>query len=570
MKKQGRKKKVKQSIRMRNWRKVLRICIVIGIIMMVLQVLQSNALQRNFRNQNDSLTAIRKYQLATQQMMYKARCYISDKNAMYMVEYNELVKEDGTVDLSLQKIKESGLTGNEKQLLEDAESTYQQLITMNDEIFSLMKSGDFDGALNKISSSEYENPNKELVASINQLSDEVTQRFDSRINGSRILASWSNADVVIMLIVLFILVGRFIRFSNEELLNPIIRVKKQMEHISNGDFSQEFDMEVDQTEVGEMVGSIVQMKHNLNEMISEVNFALNKIAGQDLTVSLTTEYVGQLKSIKESIQNILDNMNFFMKQTNISAELVAGGSQQVASTAQTIAEGTADQASSIEELQATIENIFDEVDKTANNASNADKLARIMREELNNSNVQMEAVVTAMDDISESSKQISQIIQTIEGIAEQTNLLALNASIEAARAGEAGRGFAVVADQVSKLAAESATAANNSNIFIEASLRAVELGNTKVDTTAHMLRKTLAKAKELGDNIDLISQASSSQANALDEVSKGIEQISKVIEEQSKVSEQSAGASEELTAQAEALREMVESFKLNNSNENII
>lgn len=175
----------------------------------------------------------------------------------------------------------------------------------------------------------------------------------------------------------------------------------------------------------------------------------------------------------------------------------------------------------------------------------------------------MEAVVSAMNDISESSKQISQIIQTIEGIAEQTNLLALNASIEAARAGEAGRGFAVVADQVSKLAAESATAANNSNIFIEASLRAVELGNTKVDKTAKLLSKTVTKAKELGENIDLISQASSSQANALDEVSKGIEQISKVIEGQSKVSEQSAGASEELTAQAEGLREMVARFKLN-------
>lgn len=564
MKKQGSKKIVKQSVRMRKWRKGLRICITFGIIMMVLQVLQSNALQRNFTNQHNSLTAIQEYQLATQQMMYKATCYITNQNAIYMDEYNELVKEEGTVELSLQKINELGLKGNEKQLLEDADGTYQQLITMNEEIFAMMASGDLDGAMSEIFSTEYENTKTTLVTSIDQLSNEVTKRFDSRISSSRFLAYWANADVVIVLIVLFILVGKFLRFSNDELLNPIIRVKRQMEHISNGELAQEFDMEVDQTEVGEMVGSIVQMKQNLNGMISEVSFALNAIADQDLTVSLTAEYVGQLKSIKESIQNILTNMNSFMKQTNLSADLVAGGSQQIAATAQAIAEGTADQASSIEELQATIENIFDEVDRTANNASNADKLARIMGEELNNSNMQMEAVVTAMNDISESSKQISQIIQTIEGIAEQTNLLALNASIEAARAGEAGRGFAVVADQVSKLAAESATAANNSNIFIEASLRAVELGNTKVDKTADMLRKTVAKAKELGENIDLISQASSSQANALDEVTKGIEQISKVIEGQTKVSEQSAGASEELTAQAETLREMVARFKLNN------
>lgn len=563
MKTQKSRKIVKQSVRMRKWRQTLRICITIGLIIMVLQVLQSNALQRNFRNQHNSLTAIQEYQLATQQMMYKARCYITNNNETYMDEYNELVKADGTVDLAVQKMKAIGLKGNEKKFLEEADSTYQQLLNMNKEIFALMASGDLEGAMNKIFSSDYENANKALEASIDQLSNEVAKRFSSRISGSTFLAYWSNIDVIIVLIVLFILVGKFLRFSSEELLNPIIRVKRQMEHISKGDFAQEFDMEADQTEVGEMVGSIVQMKQNLNEMISEVSFALNGIANQDLTVSLTADYAGQLKSIKESILNILTNMNSFMKQTNLSADLVAGGSQQIASTAQAIAEGTADQASSIEELQATIENIFDEVDRTANNASNADRLARVMRDELNNSNAQMEAVVSAMNDISESSKQISQIIQTIEGIAEQTNLLALNASIEAARAGDAGRGFAVVADQVSKLAAESATAANNSNIFIEASLKAVDLGNAKVDKTAKLLSKTVTKAKELGENIDLISQASSSQANALDEVSKGIEQISKVIEGQSKVSEQSAGASEELTAQAEGLREMVARFKLN-------
>ena len=89
----------------------------------------------------------------------------------------------------------------------------------------------------------------------------------------------------------------------------------------------------------------------------------------------------------------------------------------------------------------------------------------------------MQEMLQSMEEIGESSKQIRQIIDTINSIASQTNLLALNASIEAARAGEAGRGFAVVADQVSLLAAQSAQAAKESNVLIASSLAAVEKGH---------------------------------------------------------------------------------------------
>jgi methyl-accepting chemotaxis protein len=162
-----------------------------------------------------------------------------------------------------------------------------------------------------------------------------------------------------------------------------------------------------------------------------------------------------------------------------------------------------------------------------------------------------------MEEINASSKKIAEITKVIDGIAFQTNLLALNAAVEAARAGEHGKGFAVVAEEVRNLAQRSATAAKDTTVLIEDSVRKAGNGAELAGKCGEALQdivKNVQKAKELTNDI---SKASSEQSEGISQVSKAVYQMDQVTQENAASAEETASASEELSAQAQNLKEQV-------------
>jgi methyl-accepting chemotaxis protein len=347
------------------------------------------------------------------------------------------------------------------------------------------------------------------------------------------------------------------------------RLVVNLERLSKGELY--CDMEAaepdeDTMELYKLFGNVSSNLHftvdTLKGYIGEISDVLGEISSGNLCTGIDREYLGEFSALKDSINSIASSLSSVLSEINVSANQVAAGTAQVSDGSQQISQGAAEQASAIEQLTASVAEIAEQTRQNAEKTQKALSLAEAAQSESTAGNEQMKALQRAMDEINESSANISKIIKVIDDIAFQTNILALNAAVEAARAGVHGKGFAVVAEEVRNLAARSAKAAKETTELIESSVSKVEEGTKLADMTAQALTNILAGSEESAAFMNDIAEASNQQATGIAQVNRGIEQMAQVVQTNSATAEEAAAAAEELSSQAEMLKGMVGNFNL--------
>jgi methyl-accepting chemotaxis protein len=286
------------------------------------------------------------------------------------------------------------------------------------------------------------------------------------------------------------------------------------------------------------------------------------LANGDLRVQLDDRRNDEFGAVAQSFNEMSRQLKDVMGKISVAAQQVASGSKNISDSGNMLASGASTQASSVEELSASISEITAQTSKNADNASEANNLTNIVKNEAAQGNEQMTRMLVAMEEINESSTNIAKIIKTIDEIAFQTNILALNAAVEAARAGQYGKGFAVVAEEVRNLAARSAKAAKETTDIIETSFDKVNHGTQLANETAEALKEINAGVSKVAVLVNEIAEASTKQNSALQMINQGVLQVSNVVQTNSATAEESAAASVELSAQADLLQEAVRKFKM--------
>ncbi|MDE7360995.1 MAG: CZB domain-containing protein [Oscillospiraceae bacterium] len=372
-----------------------------------------------------------------------------------------------------------------------------------------------------------------------------------------------HATTVVCFVLALVCLISLIRYVFKRVVQPIIGLTDSTKVLRNGQLTLDIKYSSDD-EIGDLIKTLRGSMEQIYAYVADINKIMGELSEGNFNVRAYTSYIGDFKSIQTSIESFTETMSGVLEHITGAERKISENAEQLSNSSQSVAQGATEQASATEELYAVVDELYKSARENVKVANEAKEHARLTGEQVAESNRQMEQMMNAMTDVSKSSREIGQIIATIEEIAFQTNILALNAAIEAARAGDAGKGFAVVANEVRSLAMAVNEASNATKSLIESCVGAAGRGSSLVSDVSETLNKTMELVTLSNKNINSIADAVNEEAEAITQINQGIGQIADVTQTNSASSEEAAAVSAELFAQANELRERTRMFSLRN------
>jgi methyl-accepting chemotaxis protein len=260
-------------------------------------------------------------------------------------------------------------------------------------------------------------------------------------------------------------------------------------------------------------------------IVSAANTLVYATDNNDLTIMLESTGSPEIRTLTQKTNNYIFLLRQIMSEVSNTAAQLKNSSTLLSASSKNTCNLVSQQNQEIQNVANLIQNINQNMMNAAENAKNTAEYAQKADLESTNGQKVVHETIDAIHALSENidqtfnainqlrsdSKDISSILEVINGVAEQTNLLALNAAIEAARAGEQGRGFAVVADEVRTLAQRT----QQSTIEIEKMIAALEKGSDQAQSSILLSRES---------TLNTVEQTKSTE-NALSDITKTVANI---------------------------------------------
>ncbi|MEQ1507362.1 MAG: methyl-accepting chemotaxis protein [Myxococcota bacterium] len=385
---------------------------------------------------------------------------------------------------------------------------------------------------------------------------EATLAETSETEGSARLA------LIVVAIASLVAVGGGTAWLMRRVLGPLSGLAAAADALSAGDLSVSLPDAADD-EIGQVSRAFATMRDTLARLFGDVQHLVDAAGRGDLTGRIERgQYRGQFGTITEGMNALIDAVSSPLRQVADASKAVAAEADGIRQVSTAIARGATDQAASLQQTAASMEQISGMTRMNAHHTTRAKDLTNAALGAARRGDTAMTEMVASMTQIRASAANTAEIIKNINQIAFQTNLLALNAAVEAARAGDAGRGFAVVAEEVRNLALRSKEAAQRTEELIHHSVTLATGGEELSGRVKVQLDEIVGAVDEVTRIVGEISTASSAQARAVEEVSRAVTSMDQVVQRAAASAEESASSSTELAERARDMTEAVGRFRL--------
>ena len=376
-------------------------------------------------------------------------------------------------------------------------------------------------------------------------------------------------------------------YISRSFTTPLTKTVEAMKKISDRDYAVEIPDTGRRDEIGELSRTLEMMLDRLKAFderleaekaqiasqefaVAELGNGLQRLANGDFTTTLDHQFSSEYEALRTNYNDSIISVGSTIANLKRFSDMIGDQTSAMNNEAEELSQRTENQAATLEETAAAIDEVTVNIKESSQELKSAEGLVLEVDENAKRGSVVIQNTTNAMGEIEKSSEEIGSIIRVVDDIAFQTNLLALNAGVEAARAGDAGRGFAVVAAEVRQLAMRSTEAVSQIKHLVEKSATNVETGVKLVKDTESVLLEIVQRIDSISKLITSVASNATDQSGNIGEINVGVTNLDRVTQQNAQMVENSTNNVRALRSEASNLVELLRSFQVKESSENIV